>query len=347
MRTRWTELRTWAASVDPGLTRLHLASVATASMIVAAGLMSVLRTATGQPVTVVLFAVVLAMISNLAVNEPQLRRRRVTTALMVLPAAGAATVATLLSSSQRIVADVVFVLVMIVAVAIRRYGPRGMALGMAAFMPYFFVLFLQAGVSELPFLLAGVLIGIGTTFVLRCLVFTAPPERVVDRLVRAFEARLHGLTLAVLEVLESGEPSPSLDETREQQARLNETALLVADRLDDIDADGKPQRPGRTRPGERAPGRPGCGSGSWTRSWPASGWPWPPGGWSPTATRPPRTTGRRWPTGSVRSSPRPRSGRRTRWRRASTTRRARPWTGWSGSRALWTPRPACSASRSP
>lgn len=239
MRTRWAELRTWAASVDPGLTRLHLASVATASMIVAAALMSVLRTATGQPVTVVMFAVVLAMISNLAVNEPQLHRRRVTTALMALPAAGAATVATLLAP-HRIVADVVFVLVMIVAVGIRRYGPRGMALGMAAFMPYFFVLFLQAGVGELPYLLVGVVLGIGSTYLLRCLVFTAPPERVVDRLIRAFEARLHGLALSVLDVLESGAVSPSdLDEVRDRQARLNETALLVADRLDDIDADGR------------------------------------------------------------------------------------------------------------
>jgi uncharacterized membrane protein YgaE (UPF0421/DUF939 family) len=238
VRTRWAELRTWAASVDPGLTRLHLASVATASMIVAAVLMSVVRTATGQPVTVVMFAVVLAMISNLAVNEPQLHRRRVTTALMALPAAGATTVSTLLGP-QRILADAVFVLVMIVAVGIRRYGPRGMALGMAAFMPYFFVLFLQAGVAELPYLLVGVVVGIGSTFVLRCLVFTAPAQRVVDRLVRAFEARLHGLALSVLEVLESDRASPSLDEVRERQARLNETALLVADRLDDIDADGR------------------------------------------------------------------------------------------------------------
>ena len=239
MRTRWAELRTWAASVDPGLTRFHLAAVATASMIVTAALMSVLRTATGQPVTVVMFAVVLAMISNLAVNEPQLRRRRVTTALMVLPAAGAATVSTLLSP-HRIVSDVVFVLVMVVAVGIRRYGPRGMALGMAAFMPYFFVLFLRAGVAELPYLLVGVALGIGSTFVLRCLLFTGPPERVLDRLIRAFEARMHGLALSVLEILESDQPFPSLDEVRDRQARLNETALLVADRLDDIDADGRP-----------------------------------------------------------------------------------------------------------
>ncbi|MBW0106227.1 FUSC family protein [Pseudonocardia sp. KRD291] len=238
--TWWSELRTRLAAIDPGRTRLHLASVATASMMLAAGLMSVLRTATGQPVTVVMFAVVLAMVSNLAVNEPVLARRRVTTALMILPAAASAMLSSLLASN-RIVADVVFVLVMMGAVAIRRWGPRFIALGMAAFMPYFFVQFLQAGPAELPYLLAGVGIGIGTTFVLRCLIFTEPVDRVVDRLLRAFEARLHALELAVLDVLEAGHGERELDEIAQAQARLNETALLVADRLDEAE-DGPASR---------------------------------------------------------------------------------------------------------
>ncbi|MET0189823.1 MAG: FUSC family protein [Pseudonocardia sediminis] len=238
--TWWSELRTRMAAIDPGRTRLHLASVATASMILAAVLMSVLRTVTGQPVTVVLFAVVLAMISNLAVNEPVLARRRVTTALMVLPAAASATVSSLLESN-RVVTDIVFVLVMMGAVAIRRWGARFIALGMAAFMPYFFVLFLKAGPSELPFLIAGVVIGIGSTFLLRCLIFTEPVDRVVDRLLRAFEARLHALTLEVLEVLEAGHGDRDLEEIAQAQARLNETVLLVADRLDEAE-DGPPPR---------------------------------------------------------------------------------------------------------
>lgn len=233
---RWGELRTWAAAVDPGHTRLHLASVATAAMLLAAVLASVLRALTGQPVTIVLFSVVLAMISNLAVNENDLRRRRVTTALMVLPAAASATVSALLSTN-RVAADVVFVLVMVVAVAVRRYGPRGVALGMAAFMPFFFVQFLHAGPAELPYLLAGVVIGIGSTFLLRCLVFTRRSEAVLDALFRAFEARLHALLLTAVEAVGTTEGGPDLDPLVRAQARLNETALLVTDRLDDTDPD--------------------------------------------------------------------------------------------------------------
>ncbi|MEJ8280701.1 FUSC family protein [Pseudonocardia spirodelae] len=234
LAVRWAELRTWAAAVDPGHTRLHLASVATASMVLAALVASGMRALTGQPVTIVLFAVVLAMISNLAVNESVLGRRRVTTALMVLPAGASATVSALLSG-DRVAADVVFVLVMMVAVAVRRYGPRGMALGMAAFMPFFFVQFLHAGPGELPYLLAGVVIGIGSTFLLRCVVFTRRTEAVLDALFRAFEARLHALLVEAVEVLVPGgdRADPDLDPLLRAQARLNETALLVGDRLDE------------------------------------------------------------------------------------------------------------------
>ncbi|MBN9798645.1 hypothetical protein DMP15_15415 [Pseudonocardia sp. UM4_GMWB1] len=235
MPARRGELRTWAAAVDPGHTRLHLAAVATAAMLLAAVAASVLRALTGQPITIVLFSVVLAMISNLAVNENDLRRRRVTTALMVVPAAASATVSALLSTN-RVAADVVFVLVMMVAVAVRRYGPRGVALGMAAFMPFFFVQFLHAGPGELPFLLAGVVIGIGSTFLLRCLVFTRRSEAVLDALFRAFEARLHALLLTAVEAVENADGEPDLDPLVRAQARLNETALLVTDRLDDTDS---------------------------------------------------------------------------------------------------------------
>ncbi|WP_344017442.1 FUSC family protein [Pseudonocardia kongjuensis] len=254
MRTWWGELRSWAAAVDPGRTRLHMAAVATAAMIVAALAAEVLRAFTGRPVTTLLFAVVLAMVSNLAVNEPTLARRRVTTALMALPAAGSATLAVLLSPLP-VVGDVVFVLVMVVAVAVRRYGPRGTALGMAAFMPYFFVLFLQAVPADLPFLLSGVVIGIGSTFLLRCVLFTRRVENVIDALVRAFEARLHALLLAAAEVLRAAPAEADLRPLLRAQARLNETALLVADRLDEADDDPMAHPPGRL-PGGARPGGP-------------------------------------------------------------------------------------------
>jgi hypothetical protein len=101
---RWpralAELRTMLAGLDPGLVRLRLAGIGTASMVLAAAAMSGLRAVTGQPVTVVLFAAMPAMISNLAVNELDLRRLRVTTALMLGPALVAIVAGTLLASHR-------------------------------------------------------------------------------------------------------------------------------------------------------------------------------------------------------------------------------------------------------
>lgn len=246
--------RTVLVTADPGLARLRLASVAVASMAMAAGLVALGRAtvAPDEPVTVVLFAGVLAMISNLAVNEKTLGRQRVTTLLMALPAL-ASTVAGTLLSPYRIVADAVFVVVMVLAVYVRRYGPRGFALGMGAFMPFFFTQFLQAKPPQIPALCVAVVIGLGCTLLLRSFVFAERQDRTLRRLIDAFRARAHEMVLRVDEVLaaaQDGGGAPATDGAEHEQVgeavlerlyrarrRLNETALLVEDQLERSTAD--------------------------------------------------------------------------------------------------------------
>jgi uncharacterized membrane protein YccC len=245
------ELRTWWSGVDPGLTRLRLASIAVAAMVLAVGVMSAVRALGGYSVTVVLFAAVLAMVSNLSVNEPDPARRRATTAWMVLPACASVAAGTLLAP-HRIPADVVFVVIMMVAVWVRRFGPRGTALGMAAFMGYFFTQFLGATVAELPWLLLAVLVGVLSTLVLRTWLFVERPERTLDRLLRALRARVHALLREVAKLLSEepdadDDPERWLADLRRARARLNDTALLIADQLDRAaerraDEDGEPDQ---------------------------------------------------------------------------------------------------------
>jgi uncharacterized membrane protein YgaE (UPF0421/DUF939 family) len=246
-------LRTLLVTADPGLARLRLAAIAVASMALAVGIIALGRATVlaGEPVTIVLFAGVLAMISNLAVNETSMRRRRITTALMVLPAL-ASTVAGTLLASHRIVADVVFVAVMVAAVYVRRFGPRGFALGMGAFMPFFFTQFLQAKPAQVPALCVAVVVGLGSTLLLRGVVFAERPERTLRRLVDAFRARAHEMIMRVDDVLAAtedaadGGSTPGLTTGGEHEQvgetvlerlyrarrRLNETALLVEDELE-------------------------------------------------------------------------------------------------------------------
>jgi uncharacterized membrane protein YgaE (UPF0421/DUF939 family) len=251
-------LRTLLVTADPGLARLRLAAIAVASMTLAVGIIALGRVTVlaGEPVTIVLFAGVLAMISNLAVNEPTIRRQRITTALMVLPALASTVVGTLLSS-HRVVADVVFVAVMVGAVYVRRFGPRGFALGMGAFMPFFFTQFLQAKPAQVPALCVAVVVGLGSTLLLRSVVFSERPGRTLRRLVDAFRARAHEMILRVDDVLAAtqdaadGGSTPGLSAGAEHEQvgetvlerlyrarrRLNETALLVEDQLERTPAD--------------------------------------------------------------------------------------------------------------
>jgi uncharacterized membrane protein YccC len=224
------ELRTTLTGVDPGLVRLRLAAIGTASMVLATVVMSGVRVLTGQPVTVAMFAAVLAMFCNLVVNEPDVPRLRVTTLFMVGPAV-VSTVAGTLLASHRVLADVVFVVVMMIAVYIRRFGPRGFALGMAAFVPYFLAQFLHFTVAQLPWLLVAAATGVGATLLLRGWVFAERPPRTLDRQLRAFRAHLHALVEAVADLL-SAAPRAVDDELIDlgrRRARLNDTALLLAD----------------------------------------------------------------------------------------------------------------------
>jgi hypothetical protein len=245
-RRALAELRTMLTGVDPGLVRLRLASIGTASMMLAAAVMAGVRALSGQPVTVELFAAVIAMISNLAVNEPDVPRLRVTTLLMLGPAAVSIVAGTLLAP-HRVLADVVFVVVTMVAVYIRRFGPRGFALGMAAFMPFFLTQFLHVTVAQLPWLLLAAGTGLGATLMLRGWAFAERPERTLDRLIRAFRARLHALVEAVADLLGAapGVVEDKLSDLQRRRAQLNDTALLLADSVEQRGADHRGAFEGR------------------------------------------------------------------------------------------------------
>ncbi len=239
-RTRWAELRTAATGIDPGLVRLRLATGALLSIVLALALAVALQRLSGEQPTVVIMAAVLAMVSNIAVNETAVERLRVTTALLVLPATAAVALGTVLAP-HRLLADAVFVAIMVGGVYIRRFGPRGFAIGMAAVMAYFFSQFLGAQVSALPWLVLTAAFGVGSAWLVRGFLFAEKPEQTLERLVRAFRARVHTLIFVVAELLDE-EDEDTEDARRavgRRRTRLNETALLIAELLERRDEEGE------------------------------------------------------------------------------------------------------------
>ena len=173
------------------------------------------------------------MIAARSVNEPDPRQQRITMALLPVPAALSITAAALLAP-HKVAADVGFVVVVFAAVYIRRFGARGRALGMVAFMAYFFTLYLRASISELPWMIGAVVVGTVCTFVMSAYVLPDRPERVLRATIRALRARMAIVVDTTAEAVRTGR----LDERRRRRMRartirLNETALMVQSQIED------------------------------------------------------------------------------------------------------------------
>ncbi|WP_297775336.1 FUSC family protein [Mycobacterium sp.] len=218
---------------DPGLLRLRMATRTTAALGLSLVVLFVLTRATGQPLTVALLGVVITMVASRSVNEPNPRRQRITMALLPVPAAVAITAAALLAP-QVVASDAVFVVIVFTAAYIRRFGARGRALGMVAFMSYFFTLYLRARVSELPWMIGAVAVGAVCTYVMTTYVLPDRPERVLRATIRALRARMAIVVDTTAEAVRTGR----LDERRRRRmrartVRLNETALQVQSQIED------------------------------------------------------------------------------------------------------------------
>ncbi len=215
---------------DPGQLRL-MSAAGTALTVLLAMLASVgVIEATGEPVTVAMLGTIVSMQAAAVVKDRAPRARVLTTALMALPAGGAVLLAAGLSEFGK-AADVGFIAVLFAAVWVRRFGPRGTALGMGAFISYFFALFLHADVSQVPVLLVAIVIGVAIAVFVRTAIFRDRPHSEVRRLARALRAA----SLAVLEAASPGRPSdPAL--LRRKLTGLADTAMMIEDWLDRNDA---------------------------------------------------------------------------------------------------------------
>ncbi|OCB40587.1 hypothetical protein A5676_10930 [Mycobacterium malmoense] len=223
----------WVVGSDPGLLRLRMATRTTAALGCSLLVLYALTRATGQPLTVALLGVVITMVASRSVNEPDPRQQRITMALLPVPAAASITAAAMLASHQ-VISDAVFVVVVFAAAYVRRFGARGRALGMVAFMSYFFTLYLRARISELPWMIGAVAVGTVCTFVMTTYVMPDRPERVLRATVRALRARMAIVIDTTAEAVRTGR----LDERRRRRMRartlrLNETALMVQSQIED------------------------------------------------------------------------------------------------------------------
>jgi uncharacterized membrane protein YccC len=214
------------SAADPGRIRLRSAAATTISLLLAIGAMLAFTRAAGQPVTVAMLGAVVAMQASAAVKDRDQRSRNITTVLLFFPAIGAMALAAFLAPHGKIV-DVGFIAVLFAAVWVRRYGPRGNALGMVAFISYFFVMFLRTPVHQIPVLAVAVAVGIVSSLLVHVLLFPERPRVEARRLLSALRAA----SLSTLDVA-TRRGQVSADVARHELDQLGETALLIDDWLD-------------------------------------------------------------------------------------------------------------------
>ncbi|WP_410663664.1 FUSC family protein [Amycolatopsis sp. lyj-84] len=214
---------------DPGLVRLRLGFSAVLSIIVA--VLAILPF--HQPLTVTLVAAIAAMTSAFTVNDTTPGQQAVTLVLGLLLGAASLTAASV-GSAVPPLDSIVFVLLIFVAVYAQRFGSRGIALGSLSFFLFFFAMFLQTHLKQVPVLLLALTIGIAANAVVRFLLLRRRTDAEFLRIRRAFRARLAAVVRAAEDHLAVGGSERTRKRLRTTNARMHESVLLIEDTAPEV-----------------------------------------------------------------------------------------------------------------
>jgi uncharacterized membrane protein YgaE (UPF0421/DUF939 family) len=239
---RRTDWRDRLAASDPGLNRLTAAARATLGVGSTLLVEFVVAQLVGQPAMIpMMLGAMLAMMVSFGIADTTRGGRAVT--LLHLPVFMVAGMLVALSVDRyRVASLVVFVLVMFVAVLLRRFGPRYFVSGMVAFMGYFFALFLQLRIAQVPVVLMAIGVAAAWMMLLDLVLLPVRHDRVLRRLVHGFEARVQAVGEAAADLLAAGRPGPGeraaaprterlLGTLSGRLIRVNEAALIIDGQL--------------------------------------------------------------------------------------------------------------------
>ncbi|MDT7802046.1 MAG: hypothetical protein QOI78_5479 [Actinomycetota bacterium] len=217
------------AAADPGLVRLRLAGSAVLGIILAVGALLPAH----LPLTVMLVGAIAAMMTAFTVNDATPGGQAITLGLAFLTGAASITVASL-GSALPPMDSIVFVMLIFVAVYAQRFGPRGTALGSIGFFLFFFPMFLQTHLKQVPQLLLALVVGVLANAVVRFVLLRHNPEAEFLRVRRAFRARLAEVVRATEAYLAVNGSERTRRQLRRSISRLHECVLLIEDAAPDV-----------------------------------------------------------------------------------------------------------------
>lgn len=214
---------------DPGLTRWRAGARAALTGIASSAAIVPLAHARQESATVGLAGIVVGIMAAARVYDDTPRDQRLTI-LLAIPVTLLVVGAGSLVASRSWLDQVLFCGVVFGATFIRRYGPRGSALGLLAFMSFFFSLFAHPGESDFRLSSVSIVIGVAIAYVVRFGILRDRPDRLLDGMLVAFRARATTVleTLARLAVA-TRDGRWRTHRLRVALAHLNDAALALED----------------------------------------------------------------------------------------------------------------------
>jgi len=224
-----------AVASDPGLNRLRMASSGVLAMgsalAVEYGFARLTHVGAQGVVIAMLLGAVMAMLGSMGLSGSAVWPK-VRMALCYPVAMGIGMLAGVAVAGSTDLMLSVFVVIMFVAVFVRRFGLPFFFYGFMLWMGYFFASFLHATLAMLPSLIAAVAVATGWVLALSVTVLRTNPTRTLARTLRAFGARARAVVRVCAQRLEAEPTSPrQLVRWRRRlharQIRLAEAALMV------------------------------------------------------------------------------------------------------------------------
>jgi uncharacterized membrane protein YccC len=220
-------LRDRLSAADPGGFGARTALRAALALAASALLLLAFGQSYGDPVLLAIVGGEVAMMTSSSVSDPSLVDQRITLLLCVVASAASVVLAALVATRPWLAIVVLCALVFVVVLA-RRIGPRGMAVGLLAFMGYFLALYVGARRSQLPGLLGAILVGGAVAYVVHFWIVRERAERVRQAVLRSFSARVLLLLDQLATDAESrGRSTGRARKIRRATGRVGEVALAL------------------------------------------------------------------------------------------------------------------------
>ncbi|WNG49736.1 FUSC family protein [Archangium minus] len=216
---------------DPDLGRLRMGLRSVLGAGLSALVISQLARLLGEPPTVTMVGTMMGMMGSQIATDPKPRDQRITTLLMVLPATVSVIVGTL-ASRIPLLGAAAFAVTIFIATFVRRFGPRGLALGMIGFFAFFNALFFHAQLAQVPALVGAIVVALCIAYGVRFVLVRDRADLDLQRFLRSFRKTVALVLWELTDIAERPRLTPSLQRRLRREAdRLNDAALAVEDLL--------------------------------------------------------------------------------------------------------------------